>query len=79
MFAEVPPLVIDVGVVSGVFVSVGTAGALLYRGFKAAVRDIVNEAVAPINEQLRPNGGHSLRDRVDRIERKVDQLRRPNR
>lgn len=35
---------------------------------------VVEAAVAPIHEQLKPNGGQSVRDRVDLIERKVDAL-----
>lgn len=37
---------------------------------------VVEAAVAPIHEQLKPNGGQSVRDRVDLIERKVDDLAR---
>lgn len=35
---------------------------------------VVEAAVAPIHEQLKPNGGQSVRDRVDTLEDKVDGL-----
>lgn len=38
---------------------------------RAEVERAVEGCVAPIHEQLKPNGGHSLRDRVDAIERLV--------
>lgn len=34
---------------------------------------VVEAAIAPIHEQLKPNGGQSLRDRVDIVERLVRQ------
>lgn len=34
---------------------------------------VVEAAIAPINEQLKPNGGSTLRDRVDVVERLVRQ------
>lgn len=44
-------MVTDVGILSGVVVSVGAAGGLMYRGFKAAVRDVVREEVPAAVEQ----------------------------
>lgn len=35
---------------------------------------VVEAAVFPIHEQLKPNGGQSVRDRVDILERKLDDL-----
>lgn len=35
---------------------------------------VVEAAVAPIHEQLKPNGGQSVRDRVDILEAKLDDL-----
>ena len=35
---------------------------------------VVEAAVAPIHEQLKPNGGQSVRDRVDILEGKLDDL-----
>jgi hypothetical protein len=29
---------------------------------------VVEASIAPLHEQLKPNGGHSLRDRVDIVE-----------
>lgn len=35
---------------------------------------VVEAAIAPIHEQLKPNGGQSVRDRVDILEGKLDDL-----
>lgn len=45
-----------------------------YRGIVAAFRtvDRVEKAVAFVEAELKPNGGSSLRDAVNRIEAKVD-------
>lgn len=74
ILAEVPSVITDAGVIGGAVVAVGGALTFTYRAFRGAVADIVAEQLAPIHEQLRPNGGKSLRDRVDRIETKVDTL-----
>ena len=39
------------------------------RSVTDAVRAVVREEIAPLREELRPNGGTSLRDAVDRVER----------
>ena len=40
---------------------------------RAQTLHVVEGALAPINEQLKQNGGQSLRDRVDIVERLVRQ------
>lgn len=40
--------------------------------FRAEVERAVEGCMAPLHEQMRPNGGTSLRDRVDAIEAKID-------
>jgi hypothetical protein len=48
-----------------------TVGEPVTRWHRAQTLYVVEAAVAPIREQLKPNGGQSLRDRVDIIDRLV--------
>lgn len=44
------------------------------RWHRAQTLYVVEAAVAPIHEQLKPNGGQSVRDRIDLLESKVDDI-----
>lgn len=43
------------------------------RDFRATVTDIVSHYLDDL-KQLKPNGGSSLRDAVDRIEKRLDEI-----
>lgn len=66
-----------------ILTALGVAGAIavarsLSRFMKRAIsrefRSAVSEVVGEDLKQLKPNGGASLRDAVDRIERRLDKL-----
>lgn len=80
MLAELPPLVTDVGALAASIAAVLGLVALLLgwvrRAFRAEVEQIVDGQLAPIRDQLRPNGGSSLRDRVDSCAGEIAELRR---
>lgn len=49
----------------------------LKRDLKAVVEEVVDQKLEPIRElaeQLVPNGGSSLRDAIDRIERRLTEV-----
>ena len=63
-------LVLDVGAVAAAGTAILAFAGLLYR----AVRPAVRRAAALhelLERELKPNGGGSLRDAVDRIERRL--------
>lgn len=71
------------GMLPAIATALGVAGALgvarvatrfitraITREFRSAVSEVVGEDL----KQLKPNGGSSLRDAVDRIERRLDKI-----
>ena len=40
------------------------------------IKSVVNEALAPVLHELKPNGGGSIKDQINRIEEKTDCLER---
>jgi len=48
-----------------------TVGDPVTRWHRAQTLYVVEAAIAPIHEQLKPNGGQSVRDRIDLLERLV--------
>jgi len=51
-----------------------TVGDPVTRWHRAQTLYVVEAAIAPIHEQLKPNGGQSVRDRIDLLEGKVDDI-----
>ena len=93
MFAAVPSVITDTAVVAGAITSVIAALTLLGRfaPFRWIIRtlignptrrwftDAVHEAMKPITDQLAQNGGSTLRDRVDVIDKRLELVERNTR
>jgi hypothetical protein len=83
MFAQVPPIVIDLGVLLGVFTALVAAsqtkpcryvfGRLVADPVTHWLRREVEDVVAPIRAELTTNGGSSVKDAVTRIEHRIAQ------
>lgn len=73
MLGAVIDTVGDLGVIAGFLAAVCTLGGLAIRWICSNVRRSVHEELAPIKAELHPNGGSSLRDRVDET---ADELHR---
>jgi hypothetical protein len=79
--AALDPFVVDVGALAAVVIAVGGAGTLIARWVKGLFHHAVAEVderielkTQPILDQLKPNGGYSLRDAVDRMEHRVARI-----
>lgn len=67
MLGQVPQWLVDVGAAAAALAAVIVLGQLLVRLFVSAVREVIEDAVAPIRAEVQTNGGSSLKDVVKQV------------
>ena len=69
---QIDETIIFLGQIAAAIIAISGALAIIHRTF---FKKICNE-LARINSELHPNGGSSLRDAVNRIERNQEEIKR---
>lgn len=68
---QVDDLIILLGQISAAIIAISGVGAIAYKLFFKKLADKIER----INQELHPNGGSSLRDAVNRIEKAQEEIK----
>ena len=69
---QIDDLIIMLGQISAALIAISGAGAIAYKLFFKKLADKIEK----INQELHPNGGSSLRDAVNRIEKAQEEVKK---
>jgi monomeric isocitrate dehydrogenase len=68
---QIDDIIIVSGQISAAIIAIAGAGAIFYRAFFKKICDQLDK----INQELHPNGGSSMRDAINRIEKAQEEIK----
>lgn len=68
---QIDDLIIMLGQISAALIAISGAGAIAYKAFFKKLYDKINR----IDQELHPNGGSSMRDAINRIEKSQEEVK----